>query len=227
MWEGVRLMTEPGLYSRSLAELEREGEERLSQGNVASRLTAHGVGRHTVGPRQLRLVIPTPARYDRRRSIERRRRIAYSGPLPSHLAQSFTPAEVAVLRIIADEHRDRGECDRSIDEIAARAGACRRTVQNALRHAERLGLISITERRQKGARNLPNVVRIVSREWLAWIEHGRKARDRSGIGYKMVHPTDTLGFPRDLERKIKRTATEGARQRHETRAHRSDSNRAL
>jgi hypothetical protein len=70
-------------------------------------------------------------------------------------------------------------------------------------------------------------VRIVSREWLAWIEHGRKARDRSGIGYKMVHPTDTLGFPRDLERKIKRTATEGARQRHETRAHRSDSNRAL
>ena len=25
MWEGVRLMTEPDLYSRSLAELEREG----------------------------------------------------------------------------------------------------------------------------------------------------------------------------------------------------------
>jgi hypothetical protein len=42
-----------------------------------------------------------------------------------------------------------------------------------------------------------------------------------------VHPTDTLGFPRDLERKIERTATEGARRRHETRAHRSDSNRTL
>ena len=58
--------------------------------------------------------------------------------MPSHLADQFTPGEMAVMRIIADEHRDRGGCARSIGEIAARAGVCPRTVQNALRHAERI-----------------------------------------------------------------------------------------
>src|SRR5919199_101081 len=101
-------------------------------------------------------------------------------PLPAALATPFAPAEVAVLRIVADEHRERGGCDRSIDEIAARAGVCRRTVQNALRHAERLGLVSITERRREGAKNLTNVVRVVSREWLAWIEHHSKTGVRHG-----------------------------------------------
>ena len=93
------------------------------------------------------------------------------------------------------------------DEIAARAGVCRRTVQNALRHAERLGLISIVERRREGARNLPNIVRVVSREWLAWIEHHSKTAGRHNhgsqpaarhgvthvspdIGCRTVHPTD-------------------------------------
>ena len=116
-------------------------------------------------------------------------------------------AKVAVLRIVADEHRDRGGCDRSVDEIAARAGVCRRTVQNALRHAERLGLVSITERRRDSARNLPNIVRVVSREWLAWIEHRGRTNVRHGhasvptarhgvphvshgIGCRTVHPTD-------------------------------------
>ena len=143
------------------------------------------------GPRQLALRIPRSVTYDRARSRERRRRLAYSGPMPAHLVQSFAPAEVAVLRIVADEHRDRGGCDRSINEIAARAGVCRRTVQNALCHAERLGLVSITERRRPGARNMTNIIRVVSREWLAWIEH-HKAHQR--IGCKTVHATDKLGF---------------------------------
>src|SRR5918912_1425820 len=98
------------------------------------------------------------------------RRLAYRGPMRAALAAASTPAEVAVLRVVADEHRDRGSCDRSIDEIAARAGVCRRTVQNALRHAERLRLVSIQERRREGSRNLPNIVRVISREWLAWLE---------------------------------------------------------
>ena len=86
---------------------------------------------------------------------------------------------------------------------------CRRTVQNALRHAERLGLVSITERPRDGARNLPNIVRVISREWLAWIEHHSKTAVRHGrasvpaarhgvthagpgIGCKTVHPTDKI-----------------------------------
>ena len=85
-----------------------------------------------------------------------------------------------------------------------------RTVQNALRHAERIGFISIAERRVAGRRNLPNIVRVVSREWLAWIEHHRAktgarhdrasvshvgngvARAGHGIGCTTVHPTDKV-----------------------------------
>ena len=174
----------------------------------ASRARARA-GAPARGPRQLALRIPRSVTYDRARSRERRRRLAYSGPMPAHLVQSFTPTEVAVLRMVADEHRDRGGCDRSIDEIAARAGVCRRTVQNALCHAERLGLVSITERRIAGRRNLSNIVRIVSREWLAWIEHHSKTGARHGrtsvpaarhggrdvahgIGCTTVHGTEKL-----------------------------------
>ena len=177
----------------------REGTERAPAGNV----TGRGGGichRDRRSPRQLVLTILAPARYDRRKSIERRRRLAYSGPMPSHLADQFTPGEMAVMRIVADEHRDRGGCARSIGEIAARAGVCVRTVQNALRHAERIGLVSITERRVAGRRNLPNIVRVISREWLAWIEHHTKARERRGIGCKTVHTTDNRLESRNLER---------------------------
>src|SRR5688500_14153635 len=62
---------------------------------------------------------------DRRRSIERRRRLAASGPMPPALASMFTTGELAVLRIVADEVREHGMCDYSIDEISARAGVCR------------------------------------------------------------------------------------------------------
>jgi hypothetical protein len=49
------------------------------------------------------------------------------GPDTGCDAVSFTPAEVAVLRLIADVHRDQGGGALSIDEIAAQAGVCRRT----------------------------------------------------------------------------------------------------
>jgi hypothetical protein len=92
--------------------------------------------------------------------------------------------ELAVLRIVGDEVRQHGHCDRCVDEIAARAGVCRSLVKNALRTAARLGLLTVEERRREGRRNLPNVVRIVSREWLAWLARGPKP-----IGVKKVIPT--------------------------------------
>ena len=85
--------------------------------------------------------------------------------MPPGLACRFTVGELAVLRIVGDEVRQHGRCDRCVDEIAARAGVCRRMVQNALREAARLGLVTVEERRREGRRNLPNVVRIASREW--------------------------------------------------------------
>jgi hypothetical protein len=120
---------------------------------------------------------------DRARSIERRRTLAASGPMPPTLACRFTTGELAVLRIVADAVRDNGQCVKSIPEIAARAGVCRTTAQNAIRQAAREGLLTIQERRRAGRRNEANVLRIISREWQAWITRGS--------GFKKNGPTDT------------------------------------
>src|ERR687890_2748790 len=98
-------------------------------------------------------------------AIARRRHLAASGPMPPSLACRFTVGELAVLRIVGDEVRQHGQCDRCVDEIAARAGVCRSLVKNALRTAARLGLLTVEERRRGGRRNLSNVGRIISREW--------------------------------------------------------------
>ncbi len=63
-------------------------------------------------------------------------------------------------------------CDMTVGEIAARAGVGETTARNALRAAARLGLLTIEERRRRGQPNLSNIVRIVSREWLAWLDRG-------------------------------------------------------
>src|SRR6185437_12106993 len=105
-------------------------------------------------------------------AIARRRHLAASGPMPPALACKFTVGELAVLRIVGDEVRQHGHCDRCVDELAARAGVCRSLVKNALRTAARLGLVTVEELRRAGRRNLPNVVRIVSREWLVWLARG-------------------------------------------------------
>ena len=104
--------------------------------------------------------------------------------MPPALACKFTVGELAVLRIVGDEVRQHGQCDRCVDELAARAGVCRSLVKNALRTAARLGLVTVEERRRAGRRNLPNVVRVVSREWLAWLARGPKP-----IGVKKITPT--------------------------------------
>ncbi len=142
-------------------------------------------------------------------AIARRRHLAASGPMPPALACKFTVSELAVLRIVGDEVRQHGHCNRCVDEIAARAGVCRRMVQNALREAARLGLLTIGERRREGRRNLPNVVRTVSKEWTDWLARGGCSSRRQAeplIGCKKLHPTDSrdkreplhtseLGFP--------------------------------
>ena len=204
----------------------REGAERAPAGNVAGR--AEGVGETPTpraayrgrGPRQLVLRIPTPARFDRRKSIERRRRLAYSGPMPRHLAAAFTVAEVAVLRIVADEHRDHGRCDRSVDELAARSGTSRSTVKRAIATAKRLGLIHVEERRHPGRASLTNVIRIVSTAWLTWIARGPK-----GGGVQNRTATEKTCFTKGLVGWGKRAITETVRPPHEKREgrdHRAD-----
>src|SRR5829696_2940830 len=78
-------------------------------------------------------------------AIARRRHLAASGPMPPALACRFTVGELAVLRIVGDEVRLHGHCNRRVDEIAARAGVCRSMVKNAIREAARLGLLTVEE----------------------------------------------------------------------------------
>src|SRR3954453_17209760 len=144
-------------------------------------------------PRRLQRAAQRPV------AIARRRHLAASGPMPPALACKFTVSELAVLRIIGDEVRQHGCCDRCVDEIAARAGVCRRMVQNAIREAARLGLLTIEERRREGRRNLPNVLRIVAKAWTSWLVRG--GRSSHGFishpaaepltGCKKLRPTDS------------------------------------
>jgi predicted transcriptional regulator len=139
-----------------------------------------------------------PRSPNRRASIERRRKLAASGPMPSQLAAQFTTGELAALRIVADAVRDRRACLMTLGEIAARAGVCVTTARNALRQAARDGLLTIEERRRDKRPNLPNVVRIVSREWTSWIERGRRPKSSApaseGGGCKKTGATDKGSF---------------------------------
>src|SRR3954451_19919550 len=121
-------------------------------------------------------------------SMERRRRWAASGALPPALAARFTLAETAVLAVLAAEVLRHSACTLTVGHIAALAGVSETTVRNALRAAHGLGLLSIEERRLTAWRNAPNVVRIVSREWLGWL---RLRASKGGGGCKLVNPTPT------------------------------------
>jgi hypothetical protein len=112
---------------------------------------------------------------DRRASIERRRLLAASGPMPPQLSCQFTTGELAVLRLVADEARAKRHCTLTLGELAARAGVGITTARNALHEAAGHGYLTIEERRRDKRPNLSNVVRVVSREWLVWIERGRKS----------------------------------------------------
>src|SRR4051812_50080639 len=96
--------------------------------------------------------------------MERRRRWAASGLLPPALAARFTLAETAVLAVVAAEALRHGRCTLVLEHIAALAGVCRKTVKNALREAQRHGLLGIEERRVSGRRDGANVGNI-KRRW--------------------------------------------------------------
>ena len=157
-------------------------------------------------------------------AIERRRRLAASGPMPPALAARFTTGELAVLRIVADEHQARQVCALCLDAIAARAGVSRTLAKGAIRQACRLGMLEVRERRRTGAKSLPNMVRVFDREWLAWMKRGAAPRHpgvlkaeeaatqlqirRSGIGGRFMTTTDnkvlTTGTtgPRKSDKKL-------------------------
>jgi hypothetical protein len=111
-----------------------------------------------------------PRSKDRQASIDRRRHLAASGGLPPHLACRYTTGEQAVLKIIADDVRQRGFCDKTMSELAGRAGVCVRLAQLAVRRAEGDCLLKVCARRVSAFRNKPNVITIISAEWKLWVD---------------------------------------------------------
>ncbi len=155
--------------------------ESLSSAIEARRAALRGGGVNPTAPAQ-KPAWSRPTRFpprrvqvspSRRRSIERRRRLAASGAMPPAMAGRFTMGEQAVLRIVADAVRAHGACILSYDELAARAGTCRSLARRAVRLAGRMGLLSIEMRPRPGRKHLTNVVRVTSPEWRTWLRLDR------------------------------------------------------
>src|SRR5271163_1425398 len=101
--------------------------------------------------------------------------------------------------IVADEVRARGVCALPLCAIAARAGVGVTTARDAIRLAAGDGLLVITERRRRGCASLPNVLRVISREWKAWIakcgrpppsnfpDPTKSVKERKGFGAPTAH----------------------------------------
>ena len=169
---------------------------RLSEAIQARRMLAKAAQSPASGLQRGWVTFPTrkPQRPPERSvAIERRRRLAASGPMPPALASRFTTSEAAVLRIVGDECRERGRCDLCLDAIAARAGVGRTTAQKALREAKILGMIEIRERPRVGAKNDTNLVTVVDREWRQWLERSPKR----AIGFGKTSTTETSSFRKE------------------------------
>jgi hypothetical protein len=142
-------------------------------------------------------------------SMARRRRWAASGRLPPQVAAHFTLAEVSVLAVVTVEVVKRGDCRLFHGHIAAVAGVSRSTVRAALRHARKLGLVTVEERRASAWRNLSSVVRIVDRGWQSWnrLTH----RSHGGGGGDISPSTTTTGDSKRGKPRLTQGATRGFR----------------
>ena len=131
-----------------------------------------------------------PRSPDRKASRERRRRLGGQGALPDDLLIYYTEGQRAVLCVVSFEIIDHGSCDLAVDAIAAKAGVGHTTVQTTMHEARRLGHLTILERPRPGKKNLTNIVRISSQEWLDWLRRASsKARFIGSNSLKIVSAT--------------------------------------
>ncbi|GJD66754.1 hypothetical protein [Methylobacterium frigidaeris] len=187
-----------GLTDDDAAELDAAIEARR-KGPAPAALAPVGLSlAAAIAPTAARITNFAPRRQhspDRAKSRERRRGLGGSSPLPEPLARRYTEGQRAVLFIVGEEIAARGVCGLSVAEIAARAGVCHRHAQMALRLAESDGLVTITERPRKGQKHQTNLVRVLSKEWAAWLARRRPT------GCKPTPSTGTQGFSSSLESK--------------------------
>jgi hypothetical protein len=80
---------------------------------------------------------------------------------------------MAIMRVVCDEYIRAALCELSLAAIAARAGVCRKTAKRAMQKARNERLINIEERPVRGQRHEPNLIRVISFEWLKWLRRGQ------------------------------------------------------
>jgi hypothetical protein len=181
-WGASQISDGEGHYLQSLIERRRPPRHTALHAKPAGRFAGRLCSRFTPRQRQR-----SP---DRKASRDRRRMLGGSSALPDNLRHHYTEGQRLVLCVIAGAVKRCGVCDFPIDKIAALAGVCRTTVQTTLHEARRLLHVRITERPRPPRKNLPNLVEIISPEWLAWIRRGPSAAHRTGSNsVKMVNPT--------------------------------------
>jgi hypothetical protein len=146
-------------------------QQRRGPQTVARSLLASA---QALAPRYFIQRSPEQRSPDRRASLLRRREHAACGPLPPNLASGFTVGELAVLKVISDEVLAHGACDRSLNELGARAGVCHSLAKRAVRLAELDGLLTVQRRPRSGRKHLTNIIRIVRAEWLDWLRKGHR-----------------------------------------------------
>jgi hypothetical protein len=201
LWQAHAAGHIPDQDAQALAERlhGRRGDSGVAQGALFRLASSQAPAKGQNAPRAF-LRAPESKSPDRRRSIERRRRLAASGPMPPTLACQYTVGELAVLRIVGDEIHAKGTCDRSLAEIAARAGVCRKLAQLTLRMAARDGLIAVERRPRPGRKNLTNIVRIISQAWLTWLRHRNHRPSGDPVQGEKTYPPRTKILGRGLAR---------------------------
>jgi len=194
LWEHYgagALKEEAASYVHSCIERRRPLSRRTSAGKFATIGKLNGRISRFI-PRQ------RPRSPDRKASRDRRRMLGGSSVLPDNLRHHYTEGQRSVLCIVVGEIKRYGVCDLPIDKIAALAGVCRTTVQTTMHEARRLRHIKITERPVTGRKSLPNLVEIISPEWLAWIKRGPSAARLIGSNpAKMVSTTKSINLSKN------------------------------
>jgi hypothetical protein len=170
-----------------------DAELRQQQGS----LYRPPAGPRLLGGRKSKLALGWPRRRprrmpDREASRARARTLAGSAHMPPRIRVPYTECERAVLFIVAREVKHHGLCDLAVGRIAAEAGVCVRTVQNAVAEAVRQGHLAREERERPGRPNDTNVLRIMSCEWLAWIKIGP-------LGCKVCNATKNIEIKKESD----------------------------
>jgi hypothetical protein len=152
---------------------------------------------------------------DRAASRARRRKLGGAGAMPPDLRDHYTEGERSVMCVVTSEVKRHGQCDWPVDKLAAHAGVCRTTAQNALRKAKRRGDITVTVRPQLGCKNLTNIVRIRCCNWLAWLKRGFATACCIGLkAVKKASPTEIIDLRKqesgDEERRFDPSRGEGS-----------------